>query len=382
MKRRNFLKIVGGGMIVAGGAGAAFTMTRRPDAALAPWSNAGGPAYTDPRLRALSHAILAPNPHNRQPWIVEMNGADGVTLFFDTDRRLPETDPFDRQLTIGLGCFLELMTMAANAEGYAVETTLFPQGSNETRLDRRPVARARFSRSGATSADPLWLHVPDRRSTKEPFDTSRPVTNAQLARLIATGAHGTNFGGSIDEAETLWLRRLTEDALVIEMETPNTMKESVDLFRIGKAEINANPDGLDFSGAFFEAARLTGFFTRESAADMTSTSFRQGIEMVTASARTSMGHVWIATQNNKRADQIAVGRDWLRLNLAITREGLAVQPMSQALQEYPEMTALFEELQGRLVPYGGTVQMLGRIGYGPKVDVSPRWPLEAKLRNA
>ena len=43
MKRRNFLKIVGGGMIVAGGAGAAFTMTRRPDAALAPWSKSLSP---------------------------------------------------------------------------------------------------------------------------------------------------------------------------------------------------------------------------------------------------------------------------------------------------------------------------------------------------
>ena len=31
----------------------------------------------------------------------------------------------------------------------------------------------------------------------------------------------------------------------IEIETPRTYKESVDLFRIGRAEVDANPDGID-----------------------------------------------------------------------------------------------------------------------------------------
>jgi hypothetical protein len=31
---------------------------------------------------------------------------------------------------------------------------------------------------------------------------------------------------------------------------------------------------------------------------------------------------------------------------------------------------------------GETVQMLGRVGYGPTIGPSPRWPLETRLANA
>lgn len=97
MKRRNFLRLAGGGVVLAAAGTGAWIANSTPSAALAPWAMAGGEAYRDPRLRALSYAILAPNPHNRQPWIVDLSGDDQVTLYFDTDKQLPHTDPFDRQ---------------------------------------------------------------------------------------------------------------------------------------------------------------------------------------------------------------------------------------------------------------------------------------------
>jgi len=79
---------------------------------------------------------------------------------------------------------------------------------------------------------------------------------------------------------------------------------------------------------------------------------------------------------------LVTGADWLRVNLAATAAGVAFQPLSQALQEYPEMAALYRDLHARLAPQGGTVQMLARIGHGPEVAPSPRWPLEAKILDA
>ena len=46
-------------------------------------------------------------------------------LFCDLDRRLPVTDPQDRQITIGLGAFLELMRMAAAQDGLRADIALF-----------------------------------------------------------------------------------------------------------------------------------------------------------------------------------------------------------------------------------------------------------------
>ncbi len=36
--------------------------------------------YDDIRLKVLSYAILAPNPHNRQAWKIELKGADEILL--------------------------------------------------------------------------------------------------------------------------------------------------------------------------------------------------------------------------------------------------------------------------------------------------------------
>ena len=139
LNRRQALGIIGGGTILAAaGGGALFASTRTPERALAPWSAAGG--YDEPRRRALSYAVLAPNPHNRQPWLVDLSAPDRVTLYRDKERDLPHTDPYARQLTIGLGCFLELMTIAASQTGHKVDLDLFPEGENGPRRSCRVFA--------------------------------------------------------------------------------------------------------------------------------------------------------------------------------------------------------------------------------------------------
>ena len=85
---------------------------------------------------------------------------------------------------------------------------------------------------------------------------------------------------------------------------------------------------------------------------------------------------------NTRTDQIATGADWVRLNLAVTAQGLAIQPLSQALQEYSGMSAFYAAIHTRVAPEGGTVQMLARIGYAHLPRPGPRWPLETRINNA
>ena len=378
MSRRKTLAVIGGGVILAATAGLGYVATRKPRTALLPWSSAG--QGEDARHRALSYALLAPNPHNRQPWLVDLSEPDVVTLYVDTNRLLPHTDPYNRQITIGLGCFLELMRMAASHDGQRVTITPFPEGFDDRALDARPIARAVFEADASVVPEPLFAYALDRRSNKEPYDTARPLPADTLAQLDT--AVSTRFGGTIDAQEVAEWRAFTREALRIEIETPLTYKESVDLFRIGRNEVDANPDGIEFTGPMFEVMAATGLFTRESAFDTTSPAFQAGMDAVFANADTAMGHVWLVSQGNSRPEQIATGADWLRVNLAATAAGVAFQPLSQALQEYPEMAELFRQVHEKLAPDGGTVQMLARIGYGPVVNNSPRWPLDAKILNA
>jgi hypothetical protein len=97
----------------------------------------------------------------------------------------------------------------------------------------------------------------------------------------------------------------------------------------------------------------------------------------------AMGFFWIATEDNDRQAQIAAGRAYVRANLAATGEGVALQPLSQALQEFPEMAASYDELAAELAaPAGMRVQMFVRTGYAAPVKGSPRWPLASRLVQA
>lgn len=376
LSRRKTLAILGGGVVLAASAGAGLAVTRTPQTAHLPWQQAG--TYEEYRRRALSWALLAPNPHNRQPWLADLSEEGVVTLFPDLERLLPHTDPFNRQITVGLGCFLEIMRMAAAEDGYRVDLTLFPQGEDPAGLDGRPVARAVFVADPGVARDPLFAQVLQRRSLKEPYDTSRPVPAQALAALKAA-AVWTAADTTDDPARVQEMRDLSTEAFAIEFATPHTLKESVDLFRIGAREVDANPDGIDFSGPMFESLRMAGLFSREASLDPDSFPSRSAMDIVTQNMQSGMAYVWHVTQTNTRSDQIRAGQDWVRINLAGTALGIGMQPLSQALQEFPEMAALYARVHEMLAPGGGTVQMWARLGYGPSVGPSPRWALDAKI---
>jgi len=377
--RRQFLRIAGSTAVIAAAGAVGFAATRTPDKALAPWSIAGE-AYADPRKRALSYAVLAPNPHNQQPWLVTLEGTDSFTLSYDLDQMLPHTDPLNRQIVVGLGCFLELMRMAAAHDGYRADVDLFPEGEPEPVLDGRPIARVTLVKDASVAASPLFAEVFNRRSNKEPFDTSRPVAPADLAAITSVVGDGAITGTVSDANMIERLRDLSWRAHLIEVETPRTYMESVDVMRFGKAEINAKPDGIDMGGPFLEALTMAGILTRDTLADMSSQAYKQGIDMYREIIWSAMGYVHVGAAENTRRDQIGAGRDWVRMNLKATQLGLSLQPLSQALQEYPEMDLLLAELHETLGQQGSRVQMFARVGYGPALSPSPRWPIEAKIK--
>ena len=375
--RRGLLKLIGGGTVVAAAAtvagcdgGVGVSASARE-----PWRRAG--RYDDFRKRALSYALLAPNPHNRQPWLVRLDGADRLTLFVDLARRLPATDPFDRQVTIGCGAFLELLSIAALEDGYATDIDAFPEGENLRTLDRRPVATVRFA-GGATASDPLFRQIPVRRSNKEVYEP-RDVAADALAALAAAGRSDRVSSSTVgNSALTAKLRDLTWRAHVMEVNTPAANQESVDLMRIGAREVAANPDGIELEGPMIEFARRFGLVSREALADPTSTAFKQGLDMYRDKAMSARAFGWLVNDNRSRTDQLAAGRAYVRMNLKATELGLGVHPWSQALQEYPEMSALYREAHD-LVGQGRTLQMLYRIGHAKEIGPTPRRGLDAHL---
>ncbi len=367
MNRRTTLKILGGGLIVSavgfGGAGT-YIGTRKPKTALLPWVNAGN--YTEIRHIALSYALLAANPHNRQPWIVELVGDDTLRIWKDKTRLLHATDPYGRQINIGLGCFLEQMVLASKAHGYDAALDVFPNGEDG------PVATAVFSKGA--KRDPLFDQILERRSCKKPFE-DKTVSVAQAAELASFATV------AIEDEKVSAIKEITWDAHVVEAMTPHTWKESVDLMRLGVKEVDANPDGICLTGGIMELMTSTGILTREKSMNTQSAGFKEGMKIFATLLHATPAYAYLTSKSNAPKDQIDIGRKWARLNLKTTEMGLSLHPVSQALQEYPEMAEQYRNIHELLAKPGETVQMLGRLGYGPDVPQSPRWPLEAKIKN-
>ena len=376
--RRVFVRLAGTSALLAAAGGLA-ACAEIPEAANAPWREAGR-AGEDMRLTLLSYAILAPNPHNIQPWAVDLSEPDTVVVYRDRDRLLPETDPFHRQITIGLGCFLEAFDLAARQFGRHAEIALFPAGMPDERaLDDRPIARIRL-REAAVAPDPLFAHLLARRSNKKAYDTAKPAPPGALAALARAAGGAVPLDGTTDAALVADLRRLTYEAGEIELRTPRTHMESVRLMRIGGAEIARHRDGISLGGTGIEFARTLGMVTREALADPKSSAFARGLDRYRTMCGTAMGFTWIVTPGNDRRQQIAVGRAHMRANLAATALGMAYHPLMQATQEFPEMAAKRGALAARLGAGARTVQMLCRFGYAEAAVASPRRPLEAAIR--
>ncbi len=343
-----------------------------------PWRTAGQ-SLGDPRLDALAYAILAPNPHNRQPWTYTLTGTDRIDIGIDLARRLPHTDPFDRQLVIGFGCMIELLRIAAAEKGYSAMITPFPDGGPQPRLDGRRVATVVFTRDPAVRRDALARHIIARRSIKTVY-TDSAVPQRSLDAILAQAGPGIAATGSVERARVERISAIAWSAWQTEYATPRTRRESIDLIRITNADVTANPDGIELGGVPMGLMNMVGMVTPQTLDTPSTTAYQSGLDMFDPIIHSARGYAWLTSPGNSRAEQLAAGRAWVRINLAATAAGLACHPLSQCLQEFPEMAASYRAIHDELdARDGATVQMLGRLGYADTVEPTPRWPLDSHL---
>ena len=382
--RRRFIRLMGGGVVLAAAGGAVSgCSTALPGVALQPWKDPKTEA--DPRRFMLAHALLAPNPHNRQPWTADLSQDGRINLICDGQRLLPETDPFGRQILVGFGAFVELAVIAAAERGFAVMVTPFPNGvPAATELPRGTrVATLTLGPAGSAATDPLFAQIVRRHTQKSAYANDRPLPAALPAAWVATAqALGLRAGLVTADASMTNLRRITREAYEIECVTARTWLESARLMRIGPDAIATHRDGISLNDPFLRLIHAVGLFDPLEVPQRGASSLQRVMDRWTP-FETGSGYLWLAGSDNARPTQLTAGRAYVRMQLQATAAGVDMHPLSQALQEFPEVRGPFEALHRELQVDAARspVQMLARVGYALKPSgPSPRRDLASVLR--
>jgi hypothetical protein len=370
-------------MVVAATISAAGCSEAMPAESIAAWQGPG----KEPDLRRwiLAHAILAPHSHNLQSWLVDLRTPDEILLRCDPTRLLPETDPFSRQIMMSHGTFLELLDLAARERGQRAEITLFPEGAfGSEKIDGRPVARVRLAPDPMVAKDPLFRQIFQRHTHRNAYDPARPVPEAAWqAMAAAVRPHPLRFGfvGASQPDLLERHRSIAREAWRIEIVTPRTMMESMKLLRVGSREIARHRDGISITDPMLVLLDKFGLFDRTKAPGPDDTATTSQIKDFSRKIASTTGFLWMASEGNDRMTQVQAGRAYARVQLAATAHGVVMQPLQQALQEYPEQAKPYAEIHDLLgAPRPThTVQMWARVGFADPVGPAPRRGLDAHL---
>lgn len=336
--------------------------------------------YDDDRLKVLCYAILAPNPHNTQAWKIHLEKTNEVHLYVDPDHLLQMTDPTIRQIHMGQGTFLEVLSIAAKQFGYQPKIELFPKGIDPIeKMEKSPVAKITLNKMNITT-DELFDQIPVRVTNRRSY-TGPPLTRDELSQLESS--YDTEKYPIVFITDEEKINRMTElmtEAMKVETYLDRTHKETVEMLRFNDDEVIKYRDGFNF-----ENLGITGFrkFFMELITSRDK-AFGDFFRRNTVNAFRKMAHTanaigLIFSKENSRNEHVEVGRRYTRVHLTATKLGLSMHPMMQVTQEYEELAEIRKEFLDAIKPYEGILQMVFRIGHAKPTPHSARRKLESFL---
>jgi nitroreductase len=306
----------------------------------------------------LAAASLAPSVHNSQPWRFRLS-PNQIELHADLRRRLPATDPEDRELRLSCGAALLNLKLALRGRDVRPLVTLPSAGGKPSAAPLAVVrhgGRARMSPEDSR----LLQAVPLRRTNRKPFADS-PVPSAHRAQLArAADAERGWLHVVSDRMELAVLHDLVVRAHRIQSADPRFLAELGEWTGHGAAQREGVP--VTAGGPRPEPQDewvLRDFTAGQGRSRVAGKDFEPEPLLV----------VLCAFEEGPRGE-LQAGQALQRVLLTATALGLSASFLAQPV-EVPEIR---REL-GRVVGTGMSPLAILRIGYGSPVQATPRRPV-------
>ncbi|MBL3668879.1 nitroreductase family protein [Streptomyces sp. M2CJ-2] len=298
--------------------------------------------------------------HNAQPWRFRyFRGSRTFQVRADLDRVLPHADPDNRALHLGDGAALLNLRVALTHEGWHPAVRLLPDPADPTLL---AVVRLTAPGSGRSALSALYPAIHQRHSSRFPFEETEIPQELRTALADAARSEGATltFPSSWHLQQVL---ELLEEAEARNLTDRGSGQDLAKWTRIDTPSGNAAPDGVpdyafgprkhggkapmrDFAGSRPVPGRGTAEFERTPQLAVLSTS------------------------HDRPEDWLRAGQAMERVLLLATLEGLSSSFATQALEWSDLRWPLRDPVSG-----AGHIQIVLRLGYGPKGPGAPRRPV-------
>ncbi|WP_324293175.1 Acg family FMN-binding oxidoreductase [Lacrimispora defluvii] len=338
---------------------------------LEPWNKNYALKYTDPRVRLTAAGLLAANNHNMQPWKVKLDKEDPMVfyLYADSLRTTREVDPLYRQMMITQGTFLEYVRVAGEKEGFQTEIAIFPEGEYEendilSSMNKKPVAKIILI-PAQKKESPLYSGIYLADTNRGNYKMEAP-DSSQISQLLKLPDQDSlSIKLYTDHADLNKIGNYVMESATIEAGVTRAMDESNAIFRPNEKEKNKYRWGFSVEGqgaSGFKRYLLQGLITMFPSINEGKGASENFIHYTKTAVDHTAAYALITTSANTRTDQVLSGMLYSRMILTGHTMGLAMQPLSQVLEEYPEMKQPYDNFRKDYACQGQTIQMLVRIG--------------------
>ena len=307
--------------------------------------------------RLVALASRAPSVHNSQPWSWRSHG-QVLELWADRGRQLVDSDPVGRNLVISCGTALHHAQVAAEALGFTVVVTRFPDPDSPDLLARIALA----SGTPPPDASTLVATIEERCTDRRRF-TSWPVPDERLLHLCAAAkATGARAMPLVDVSERFQTEVLINRALDLQQRDGRVRQEQDAWIEHGASDglpavvVPSRHDLVPNRPSRFSGGRLDDEGVRE--------------------VESSDGLIVMYDARDDEAAWLTAGEGLSAIWLAATVDGLSIVPLSSLVEVSETRTAMQLDVLGGLAH----PMLVARVGWQAisrsELPRTPRRPVD------
>lgn len=351
MKRRNFIAIASGSILVGGITYFLLSDKNNFERKDSKENNPINISLKPDEREILFLASLAPSGHNTQPWFVKYIKPYHWIIGNDKSRWLPGVDPTQRETILSIGAFLQNLEYAAGNLGYNCQYEILANSNQDENI-----IDIKLHKTGKKAKYDIE-NIKERRTVRSNY-LSDTLKNQDAVYLLSEDADFIHYIPNTAK-EHIWLNEQTIEANRIQAYRDAAQSELANWIRFSSKEAAQHMDGLTLAGMEIDGIPgwyLRNFYNKE---NVMRKSFReQSIDKVVKQVSKSAGWLLITSKDSSLISLLETGKRMQRLFLKIRERNIAIHPMTQIIEE----TSTNQKIN-QLIGLNEPVQFILRTGY-------------------